>query len=62
MSHFLMAERNLRVFVPKSVEMRVICSLQYFCCFGDRLELPLGLGNFVVVVEKCCRAVFEPNK
>ena len=46
-----MSERNLRVFVPKSVEMRVVCSLQYFCCFGDRLELPLGRGNFVVVVE-----------
>ena len=25
-----MSERNLRVFVPQSVEMRAICSLQYF--------------------------------
>ena len=57
-----MSERNLRVSVPKSVEMRVICPLQYFRCFGDRLELPLGGGNFVVAVEKCCRTVFEPHQ
>ena len=42
MSHFLMSQRNLRVFVPKSIKMQVICSLQCFCCFGDRLKLPLG--------------------